>query len=352
MENDGTNFDRRRFLKTAAIAAAGPAVLGSSAAVTAWGRDSSTNGGPVDSSKPQEPTVMPRSARCCSGGNRMTPEDVVNGAIGPFDDYCDGYGNPCASGLGYISVLKLETGLVKTDMDPVLEEIVSYDRAESKGTYIGQINMITASSFIGLNGAVWGYHLAKAAKLADGSEKPILKGTRGDGKQIPIYSLDPLLDAGRRLFGEQDERRFPILPGAHVKCAVKSHTVKGPAVIWCALALAIAEDRDRDANLLIEDCGHYSKKEETQSSPSYVDRLKENIAASVIRCGDDNGVKYKEIFIGCRSADVPEEHVGCALACAPYIVLPKNAVPRGSAPEALLSITIDQWEAKVRYLQW
>ncbi len=351
MEQTGS-YNRRGFLKTAAVLAAGPAALCSSAAVTAWGRDSSTNGASVESSEPQEPNVMPRSARCCSGGNRMSPEDVVNGAIGPFDDYCDGYGNPSASGLGYISVLKLETGLVKTDMDPVLEDIVSYDRAESTGTYIGQINMITASSFIGLNGVVWGYHLARATKLADGSEKPILKGTRGDGKQIPIYSLDPLLDTGRRLFGERDERRFPILPGAHVKCAVKSHTVKGPVVIWCALALAIAEDRDRDANLLIEDCGHYSLKKGTTSSGSYLDKLQENIAASVIRCGDDNGVKYKEMYVGCQSMDVPEEHVGCALACAPYIVLPKNAVPRGCAPEALLSMTIDEWEEKVRFLEW
>ena len=40
----------------------------------------------------------------------MTRADVINGAIGPFDDYCDGYGNPGASGIGYVSVLKLSTG--------------------------------------------------------------------------------------------------------------------------------------------------------------------------------------------------------------------------------------------------
>ena len=34
----------------------------------------------------------------------LTLEEIVNGAVGPFDSYCDGYGNPGASGLGYISV--------------------------------------------------------------------------------------------------------------------------------------------------------------------------------------------------------------------------------------------------------
>ena len=38
-------------------------------------------------------------------------EDIVNSAVGPFEDYCDGYGNPGASGLGYVSALKLETGI-------------------------------------------------------------------------------------------------------------------------------------------------------------------------------------------------------------------------------------------------
>ena len=37
----------------------------------------------------------------------MTRDEVINGAIGPFDDYCDGYGNPGSSGTGYVCVLKL-----------------------------------------------------------------------------------------------------------------------------------------------------------------------------------------------------------------------------------------------------
>lgn len=274
----------------------------------------------------------------------MKLEDIVNGAIGPFDSYCDGYGNAGPSGLGYISVLKLQTGKVKADMDVVLESIVSYDRAESLGTYVGQINMIAASSFNGLNGAVWGYHLAKDESIADGSIKPLFTKKRGDGVDIPVYSVEPLLDAGRHLFGTSEERRFSILPGAHVNCAVKDHTVKGPTSIWCAIALAIAEDREKDSNLFIEDAGDSTDITSDEERAAYLDRLMHNIAISIIRCGDDSGVKYKEIFVGYAAEWIPEGYVGCALTCAPYVVLAKNAVPKGGPASAMLSMKISDWE--------
>lgn len=276
-------------------------------------------------------------------GMAMTLKGVVRGAVGPFDAYCDGYGNPGASGLGYISVLKLQTGKVRKDMDTVLEGIVSYDRAETLGTYVGQINMITASSFNGINGAVWGYHVAKAGSIADGSLKPLFKSRRSDGVEIPVYSVDPLLDAGQRLFGTAGSRRFPILPGAHVKCAVKSKTVKGPTSVWCAIALAIAEDRQKDSNLFIEDAGDSIPAESEEARRAYLDRLLRNIATSIIRCGDDSHVKYKAIFVGYRTEWIPEGYVGCALTCAPYVVLAKNALP-GGGPEQLLDMTISDWE--------
>lgn len=76
----------------------------------------------------------------------MTLADIVSGAIGPFEKFCDGYGNPGAKGLGYLTVLKLEIGEAPlSEMDEVLAEIVSYDSAETINTYLGQINAITAS---------------------------------------------------------------------------------------------------------------------------------------------------------------------------------------------------------------
>jgi len=277
----------------------------------------------------------------------LSLQDVVNGAVGPFDLYCDGYGNPGSSGLGYISVLKLQTGKVRMDMDTVLEEIVSYDRAETLGTYVGQINMITASSFNGLNGVVWGYHVAKENSIAQGTLKPLFMKKRSDGVEIPVYSVEPLLEAGERLFGTNNARRFPILPGAHVKCAVKSHTVKGPTSIWSAIALAIAEDREKDSNLFIEDAGDSIPAESEQARKAYLDRLMENIAESVIRCGDDSHVQYKAIFVGYKTEWIPEGYVGCALTVAPYVVLAKEAIPPGETPEKLLEMTLSEWEKAV-----
>ena len=40
----------------------------------------------------------------------MTPAETVSGFIGPFESFCDGYGNPGARGSGYVTVLKLEIG--------------------------------------------------------------------------------------------------------------------------------------------------------------------------------------------------------------------------------------------------
>ena len=178
----------------------------------------------------------------------LTLADVVNGAVGPFAGYCDGYGNPGASGVGYVSVLTLSTGKVLKKMDHVLEGIVSYDRAEANDAYVGQINMIAASSFNGLNGAVWGYHLAKSDAIATGTVKPLMVKKRHDGADVPIWPVTPLLDAGEKLFGSADARRYPLLPGAHVVCATKGRNGSGPTSVWCAIALAIAEDRERDSN--------------------------------------------------------------------------------------------------------
>jgi histidine decarboxylase len=155
--------------------------------------------------------------------------DVVNGAVGPFKPYCMGYLNPGASGYGYISTLKLSTGAVRTvGLDPGTEGIVSYDRCEKNDAYIGQINMLTASSFCGANGAVWGYHLAVADEIAGGTLKPIYYQNEPKGCRIPVYPDAPLLNCAERLFGTEALRRFPPMPGAHVICANKSATKPGP----------------------------------------------------------------------------------------------------------------------------
>lgn len=258
----------------------------------------------------------------------MNLAEVVNGAVGPFADYCTGYLNPGTSGLGYIVTFKLSTGQVKADTDLVLEGIVSYDRAEKNDAYIGQINMLTASSFCGLNGAVWGYDLAKA------DLQPLTIEKRHDGMEIPILQVEPLLDATERLFGREGQRRFSLLPGAMVVCANKSCTHKGPTTVWCAVALAIAENREIAAHLIIEDIGS------GQPSPN----LLENMYKSILLCGEHQSVLYQKIFVGYKELSVGAGVVGCALVCAPYVTLAQKAIPPGCKPADLLHLTISEWE--------
>jgi histidine decarboxylase len=277
----------------------------------------------------------------------MTKKSIT-GAIGPFDNYCDGYGNPGTSGLHYVSVFKLEIGESIKDMDPVLEDIVAYDRAETRGTYFGQVNMITVSSFNGLNGSIWGYDIAKADTIAKAKMKPIITIKDANHDQIPIYSMDPLFDAGKRLFGTNQQRRFCMIPGAHVGTACKSYAAIGPTYVWGVLAVAIAKDRTKDADLFIEDAGEIKKFKNDHELEHHKSSFVKNTAKSIIRCGEDSNVAFKEIFIGHKIQPIAKNHIGKSLAAAPYVVLAKNAIPNKRKPDDLFKMTVSQWEKSLR----
>jgi histidine decarboxylase len=288
-------------------------------------------------------------AKTRSVASGMSLADVVDGAVGPAEHYCMGYLNPGASGLGYISTLKLSTGLVKVaGLDPGTEGIVSYDRCEKNDAYIGQINMLTASSFCGVNGAVWGYHLAVADEIANKTLQPMFYQS-GDGRlAIPVYPVSPLLECARRLFGVEAQRRFPPMPGAHVICANKNYTTDlkdGPTWVWSAIALAIAEDRDSEANLFIEDAGNYGTiLDGPPQIKKFLDETLHAVTKSMVLCGVDQGVRYKEIYAGYVYQFADRNQVGCALTCAPYVLLAKNAIPPGMQAEQLLGMPISKWE--------
>jgi histidine decarboxylase len=271
--------------------------------------------------------------------------DVVNGAIAPFSIYCMGYMNPGGSGYGYISTMKLSTGMVSVEgLDSGTEGIVSYDRCEKNDAYIGQINMLTASSFCGLNGALWGYHLAIADSIADKTLAPLYYEAQAN-QPIPVYPVEPLLDATMRLFGVAEQRRFPPMPGAHVICANKSVTQMGSCWVWSAIAVAIAADPNRDANLFIEDADTLPGDLKTEWVVELLHARDRNVTKSMILCGQDQDVLYREIFVGHKYQYIPEGFVGCALTCAPYILLAQNAIPPSQPASHLLSMTLSQWES-------
>jgi histidine decarboxylase len=269
---------------------------------------------------------------------------MVEGAIGPLDDYCDGYADPGSSGASYVSVLKVSTGTAPQSTDATLEEIVSLSRAETNGAYAGQINAINTSSTSWLSGLVWGYDIARHDGLINGSVRPLMKRQRRDGTWIPVYSAAPLLEAGEALFGTSTARHFPLAPGSHILCATKDVVASGPIEIWSAIAFAIAEDRNENSNLFIEDAGHGMEGESRHEQEGLLHDFHRvnDIVDSVILCGDDQNVKFKEVFVGYKSRWVPEGRVGCALACVPYLVLARNAAPRPATD--LLTMSLAEWE--------
>jgi histidine decarboxylase len=168
---------------------------------------------------------------------------------------------------------------------------------------------------------------------------------------IPVYPVYPLLDCARRLFGMDLVRRFPPMPGAHIICANKNFTSDisvepDPTCwVWAAIALAIAQDRNRDANLFIEDAGKYG----TSSTPlpeviTFLDQTLRAVTKSMVLCGQDQRVLYREIFAGYVYHRVDVNQVGCSLTCAPYVLLAKNAIPPGGPAAQIIHLTISQWE--------
>lgn len=274
-------------------------------------------------------------------------------AISPYDRYCDGYGAPGAYGNGYVSVLKVSVGTVKKTDDNLLDGIVSYDRAEINDAYVGQINMLTASSFCGIAGQVWGHDLATHEDIANEKIKPVLKLTQYDGTPLPVYDAKPLLEAGIELFGTEKERRFTTAPGAHVICANKGITSYRPKEdrplkdgeaygVWCFIALSLSNDRDHCADLFIEDAGLWTKNDNANDLKKFLEDHRKAVAWSVVECGKDSHVLFERTYVGFAYVIMKPGEIGTSLTCAPYVTLARDAVPTEGFP-SLNYITLSQW---------
>lgn len=272
-------------------------------------------------------------------------------AIGPFEKYCDGYGNPGASGKGYFVGLMFGIGKTKIRFEhegtSLLDNINAFDKAEVMDVNIGQINMTQVSSFCGPIGKIWGYHVLKPKKFEPHKYFP--KGSLKVGSSyIPIYSASPIVDATRSLFGTIDDKRFPLLPGSHVPCAGKHITEKGPRHIYCGFALGIAKNQEQNANLFMEDLGDipiYIKG--TEVEVEYREKILENLAKSVLAIGENQGVRYKEIFVEMQDVVIQPDEIGCALVAAPYFTLAKSAIPQRGI-NMLESISLSEWEKGIK----
>jgi histidine decarboxylase len=281
-------------------------------------------------------------------------------AIAPFKRYCDGYGRPGAKGIGYVSVLKVSTGVVEKTDDALLDGIVAYDRAEANDAYIGQINMETASSFCGIAGQIWGYDIATSETIKEKKEKPLFTVKQYDGSDLPVFDAAPLLAAGVALFGTEKERRFPPAPGAHVICANKSVTSYRPKTgkpdteknesygVWCYIAISIAKDRKKAACLFIEDAGLWTKNDKANELNAFLEEHRKSVIWSIVACGEDQSVLYDRTYVGYAYVMMKPGQIGTALTAAPYIVLAKDAVP-GEGFDKLKKMTLKEWEKAVGF---
>ena len=287
--------------------------------------------------------------------------NAVENARSPNPDFCFGYENTDTKGC-YITAVKLSTGKVSIaglGKDEVLEGIVAYGRAQRNTAYLGQVNMITVSSYTGPLSAVWGYDLAKVDPAILYAHK-IFEETI-DSRTIPVYSMDPLLAATEKLFGTVQARRFPVISGGHLSCAMKSANSVDPDTgkptsgwIWAVLSLAIAYERGVDASLFVEDAGFYPDKfsygEITALTAAEVDALLFKKAHQVvycqILCGVNETVAFKEIFTSWTKLRVNKDEYGTALTCAPYITLAQRVYPKGGAIR-LVEMSLEEWEKEV-----
>lgn len=281
-------------------------------------------------------------------------------AIGPFKRYCDGYGRPGAKGIGYVSVLKVSTGVVEKTDDTLLDGIVAYDRAEANDAYIGQINMETASSFCGLTGQIWGYDIAVSETIKENKQKPLFTVKQYDGSDLPVFDAAPLLAASMALFGTEKDRRFPPAPGAHVICANKSVTSYRPKTgepdsaknesygVWSYIAISIAKNREKDACLFIEDAGLWTENAKGEDLNAFLKKHRKSIIWSIIACGKDQSVVYDRTYISYAYVIMEPGQIGTALTAAPYIVLAQDAVPRKGFNK-LNTMTLKEWEKMVGF---
>jgi histidine decarboxylase len=252
-----------------------------------------------------------------------TEKKYCEGSFGPY--YVLGINLSVAKCLKFI---KPETS--------ALNGIISFDKAEICGTNLGQTNMIKVSSFCGPKGLIWGYDICKA---------PRIKHLLNKDLEMDIYDLLPLQDAFQKLIGTVEQKRFPILPGSLVPCAYKMITHGSPCLIYSAEGIGIPEDRKSNACLLMEDVGII----ELDESGSMVDKSEldrqSNLIHSIFEIGKNQNIRYREIFVGCKSLVISTDEIGCALVASPYILLANDAILPGSD---LFNSTIGDWEISIK----
>jgi histidine decarboxylase len=271
-------------------------------------------------------------------------------AIGPYEKHCDGFGNPRSEATRHILTPVIEVAAADPSglthgrfINPMTEEIMAYDNAETGGAYIGQINMIVVSSFT--NEYIWGYHLVPSAEHPHAGPGYI----NDRGRVLPICSAEPVLTAVKALFGTKQQKRFPVAAGSMVNAAAKWFEMQGPAHLYASLGIGIVENPSPDAaHLLMEAAGIIPADMTGERVHEFLTDILTQVGERIRDIQYNHGVTYEKILVAWRDAAIPEGHMGCALVAAPYITLAKQAVFRDDGSmRPLETMTLEEWEAEM-----
>lgn len=256
---------------------------------------------------------------------------ILQEAEGIHENHCSGFFE--SRNNSYIVGLNLSTAKVKQDLghggSNTLNEINAFDKAEVADINLGQINVITVSSFCGPKGLLLGVDLLPPKNF------DFFKINSLSNKKCNVYDMKPLINATRELLGTLKDKRFPIFPGSHIPCAGKSIQKNGPCELYSAIAIGIPENREVDACLLMEDVGVIQEQK--------INDIKRYLVNSIESIGQNQSINYKSIFIGIETIDTKPGETGCALVFAPYLSFPKKIVRQA---ESFVSETLEEWQEK------
>lgn len=261
----------------------------------------------------------------------FSKNEIISSSLSPYDNYCVGY----AGKGGYFTALAMGIGRFKKTFthlgSRILDAIIAYDRAEIADSYLGQINMQIVSSFCGPQGIIWGYDVASPKEI--NTPLQLQEARHREIKQTKIKSGEFLRKAATALWGTNDARHFPFLPGTHVPCAGRFQIIEGPGHLYAGIGIGIPEDRARNACLLMEDVGILS-----QISHSIKEKILLDLAQSVLEVGRNQKIVYKEIFVDFVNREIKGDEIGCALVVMPYFHLAKKAFHKNLAQQ-----TLEEW---------
>jgi len=225
-----------------------------------------------------------------------------------------------------------------------LDAVCAFDAAETARVHMGQINLITVSSFCSPDAYIWGLDLADSGVLSD---EPMFRVGQGVGS-LPVFDGAPLVDAAAALFGAGRERVFPLAPGTHCRAAAKWLVRRGPGTLYSAFGLGLRPPcLHNQASLIMEDVGFVPScdpaSEETRQRV-----VMENVAHSVLAVAANQGVRYAAVLTAYAETAVAEGEVGCSLIAAPYYTLAQDALPRGGI-NALRRMGLGDWRREMAF---